>query len=54
MRNRKLIAEWCYEQGKADNVIEWVEQDGKTYVVVNDYTKLRELLAVCSARCSVK
>ena len=44
MRNRKLIAEWCYEQGKPDNVIEWVEQDGKTYVVVNDYTKLRELL----------
>ena len=32
------------EQGKPDNVIEWVEQDGKTYVVVNDYTKLRELL----------
>lgn len=30
--------------GKPDNVIEWVEQDGKTYVVVNDYTKLRELL----------
>ena len=44
MRNRKLIAEWCYEQGKPDNVIEWGEQDGKTYVVVNDYTKLRELL----------
>ena len=44
MRNRKLIAEWCYDQGKADNVIEWIEQDGKTYVVVNDYTKLRELL----------
>ena len=42
MRNRKLIAEWCYEQG--NNVIEWIEQDGKTYVVVNDYTKLRELL----------
>ena len=44
MRNRKLIAEWCYEQGKADNVIEWIEQDGKTYVVANDYTKLRKLL----------
>mgnify|MGYP000027223801 FL=1 len=44
MRNRKLIAEWCYEQGKADNVIEWIEQDGKTYVMVNDYTKLRKLL----------
>mgnify|MGYP000747859781 FL=1 len=25
-------------------MIEWIEQDGKTYVVVNDYTKLRELL----------
>ncbi len=44
MRNRKLIAEWCYEQGKADNVIEWVKQDGKTYVVVNDFDKFRELL----------
>lgn len=43
MRNRKLIAEWCYEQGKADNVIEWVKQDGKTYVVVNDFEKLRGL-----------
>ncbi len=43
MRNRKLIAEWCYEKGKADNVIEWVKQDGKSYVVVNDYPKLREL-----------
>ncbi len=43
MRNRKLIAEWCYERGKADNVIEWVKQDGKTYVVVNDFEKLRTL-----------
>ncbi len=44
MRNRKLIAEWCYEHGKADNVIEWVKQDGKTYVVINDFDKFRELL----------
>ena len=43
MRNRKLICEWCYERGKADNVIEWVKQDGKTYVVVNDFEKLRSL-----------
>ena len=43
MRNRKLIAEWCYEQGKADNVIEMVRENGKTYVVVNDYEKLRRL-----------
>ncbi len=43
MQNRKLIAEWCYEHGKADNVIEWVVKDGKRYVVVNDFEKLREL-----------
>ena len=43
MRNRKLICEWCYERGKADNVIEWVEQEGKRYVVVNDFEKLRAL-----------
>ncbi len=43
MRNRKLVSEWCYEQGKADNVIEWVVKDGKRYVVVNDFDKLREL-----------
>ena len=43
MRNRKMIAEWCYEKGKADNVIEWIKENGKTYVVVNDFDKLREL-----------
>ncbi|MDL2319912.1 dipeptidyl peptidase 3 [Alistipes sp. OttesenSCG-928-B03] len=43
MRNRKLVGEWCYEQGLAENVIEKVVQDGKTYVVVNDFDKLREL-----------
>ncbi len=43
MRNRKMIAEWCYEHGKADNVIEWVEQDGKRYIVVNDFERLRTL-----------
>ena len=43
MRNRKFIAEWCYEHGKADNVIEWVKRDGKSYIKVNDYQKLRNL-----------
>ena len=43
MRNRKLIAEWCYVNGKAENVIEIVEKDGKHYVVVNDFVRLREL-----------
>ena len=44
MRNRKLIAEWCYEKGKAENVIELVKENGKTYVVVNDFVKLRKLV----------
>lgn len=43
MQNRKLIAEWCYEQGKADNVIEKKVRDGKTYFVVNNYEALRGL-----------
>jgi len=43
MRNRKLIAEWCYEKGRADNVIEWVVDNGKRYIVVNDFRRLREL-----------
>ncbi|MGN0229846.1 MAG: dihydrofolate reductase [Muribaculaceae bacterium] len=43
MRNRKLISEWAYEHGKADNVIEYVKRDGKTYIRINDYEKLREL-----------
>lgn len=43
MRNRQLIAAWAYEHGKADKVIELAERDGKHYVVVNDYEKLRKL-----------
>ena len=43
MQNRKLIAEWCYEAGQADNVIEKKVRDGKTYFVVNDYDALRGL-----------
>ena len=45
MQNRKLIAEWCYEKGAADKVIEKKVRDGKTYFVVNDYVKLRALFA---------
>ncbi len=43
MQNRKLIADWCYEKGKADNVIEKKVRDGKTYFVVNDFEALRGL-----------
>ena len=43
MRNRKMIAEWCYEKGKENNVIEWIEKDGNKYIVVNDFDALRKL-----------
>ena len=43
MRNRQLIARWVYEKGAADKVVELVKRDGKTYVQVNDYGKLRGL-----------
>jgi len=43
MRNRQLVAAWAMEKGKADNVIEKVEKDGKTYFKINDYDKLRVL-----------
>ena len=43
MRNRKLIAEWALEKGKPDNVVELVSKDGKTYVKINDYARLRDL-----------
>ncbi len=43
MRNRKLISEWAIDLGKAENVIEWVMKDGKRYLVVNDFDKLRTI-----------
>ena len=43
MRNRQLISAWVYEKGKPDNVIEMVKRDGKTFIKINDYAKLREL-----------
>ncbi len=43
MRNRQLIAQWALEHGSADKVVEIVKVDGKSYVRVNDYVKLRVL-----------
>ncbi|MFQ5602408.1 MAG: dihydrofolate reductase [bacterium] len=43
MRNRQMVAKWVYEKGRADNVIEKKIKDGKTYFVINDFQKLREL-----------
>jgi len=45
MQNRKLIADWCYEKGLKDNVIEKKIRDGKTYFIVNDFEALRGLFA---------
>lgn len=43
MRNRQLVANWAYVQGRPDNVIERRQRNGKTYFVVQDYANLREL-----------
>lgn len=43
MRNRQLIASWVFEKGKAENVVELKEKDGKKFIVINDYAKLRGL-----------
>lgn len=43
MRNRKLVAEWALELGTPDKVIEKVTKDGKTYIKINDYEKLRTI-----------
>lgn len=43
MRNRQLIAKWVFEKGQKENVVEMKQRDAKTYVVINDYVKLREL-----------
>lgn len=45
MRNRALIAHWCLEKGSAEPVMELVVKDGKTFLRINDYEKLRALIA---------
>jgi dipeptidyl-peptidase III len=43
MRNRALISHWVYRRGKNENVVELLTSDGKSYVKINDYYKLRQL-----------
>ena len=43
MVNRQWVSAWAFEKGKADQVIEKVVKDGKTYYNINDYAKLRDL-----------
>lgn len=46
MRNRQWVSAWAFEKGQADNVIEKIVQDGKTYYNINDYQKLREIFGM--------
>lgn len=43
MRNRQIIAKWAYEKGLKDNVVEKKIKNNKTYFVINDYEKLRNI-----------
>ena len=43
MRDRQLISKWVYEKGKPENVIEFKKKDNKSFIVINDYNKLRKL-----------
>jgi dipeptidyl-peptidase III len=43
MRNRQEIAQWAYERGSDQNVIERKQRDGETYFVINDYQALRQI-----------
>jgi dipeptidyl-peptidase III len=43
MRCRSTIAHWVFEKGRTDNIIEMFTRDGKTFVKINDYDKLRTL-----------
>ncbi|MBD5357242.1 MAG: dihydrofolate reductase [Bacteroides sp.] len=44
MRNRQLIAAWVLEHGKKGKVVELIKKNGKTYVKINDYRKMRDLI----------
>ncbi len=43
MRNRQLIARWVLEKGASENAVQLLKKGDKTYVVVNDYQKVRQL-----------
>ncbi len=45
MRDRALIARWCYKKGKEDGIIELIKREDKTFVRISDYEKLRSLFA---------
>jgi dipeptidyl-peptidase III len=42
MRNRQLNSAWVLEKGKKDKSVEMQKRDGKTFIVINDYNKVRQ------------
>ena len=43
MRNRQTITRWVLEKATDSKAVEIKQRDGKSYVVINDYTELRNL-----------
>ena len=43
MRNRAWVSNWCFEKGQPEGVVEKVTRDGKTYINIKNYERLREL-----------
>ena len=43
MRNRKMISEWVMKHGAKSKVVQLIQKDGKTYLKINNYKKLRKL-----------
>jgi len=43
MRCRSAISHWVYEKGKPENAVEFLIRNGKTYIRINDYKKVRTL-----------
>lgn len=43
MRNRAMVSSWVMEKGQAAGAVEWVKRDGKSFIDIKDYEKIREL-----------
>jgi len=43
MRNRSMVSHWVLEKSKESGAVELVKRDGKTFVDVRDYGKVREI-----------
>lgn len=43
MRNRHMISSWVLEHGKAAGTVEMLKKEGKTFIRINNFEKLRDL-----------